>query len=205
MSRVALLCGSRKPPPGGTTVSAAREMLREVAAGIRATGHEQVWIDLRELELPWWDGRTGAEYGCADLDRLCALLSSCRAVVVSAPCYWDALSGVVKNMLDLTGPDPWRSTLVAGLVVGMNESSACHGEDQLRQVVNALGAWWAPYAFVVGNPREHHDPSELRRELRRFGGYVGLTLNSAPWTEPAGEGGDGRARDRAATARTAAG
>lgn len=187
MSLVTLLCGSRKPAPGEAGPSAAREMLRDVARGVRAAGYEPSWLDLRELELPWWDGRTGPEYGCADLDHLCDQVAASRAVVVSAPAYWDALVGTVKNVFDLTGPEPWQSTLVAGLVVGMNDSSAYHGEDQLRQVVCALGAWWAPHAFVVGNPREHPDPSGLRRDLQRFGAYVGILLRDGPW---AGEGGE---------------
>ncbi|WP_083931893.1 NADPH-dependent FMN reductase [Nocardiopsis salina] len=174
MTQVALICGSRKPAPGATERSAAREMLREVARGVDATGHESTWIDLRRVELPWWDGRTGEDYGSADLDRLASDLEACSVAVISAPAYWNGLSGPVKNLFDLLGPAPWRDTTVAGLIVGMNASSAYAGEDQLRQVVSAVGAWWAPHSMVIGNPRDHTDVPALRRDLRRFGGYAGL-------------------------------
>ncbi|MDV6011963.1 NAD(P)H-dependent oxidoreductase [Haloechinothrix sp. LS1_15] len=188
MKRITLLCGSRKPAPGDDSRSAAREMLREVERGVRVTGHESAWLDLRELTLPWWDGRTGREYGNADLNHVCERIAASSAVVISAPSYWDALSGVVKNVFDLTGPDPWRGRVVAGLVVGMNDSSAYHGEDQLRQVVSAVGAWWAPYAFTIGNPRSHADRAQLRKDLRRFGTYVGLMAD--PERRQAGDGTD---------------
>lgn len=171
---VALICGSRKPGPGRTERSASREMLREIEHGVRATGQDTAWIDLRDFELPWWDGRVGTDYGDSALDQIAGILKSCPLVVVSAPAYWDGLSGPTKNLFDLLGDYPWRGKTVAGLVVGMNESSAYAGEDQLRQVVSAVGAWWAPHSMVVGNPREHTDVPTLRRELRRFGAYVGL-------------------------------
>jgi len=152
-------------------------MLREVGIGVRAAGHDTAWVDLRELELPWWDGRQHDEYGNADLDSLVEHVAAADAVVVSAPAYWDCLTGVVKNVFDLAGDRPWRDKLVAGLVVGMNESSAWHGEDQLRQVVSAVGAWWLPTAFVIGDPRSHPDTAALRKELRRFGAYVGLVVS----------------------------
>lgn len=174
MTRIALVCGSRKPAPGRSERSAAREMLREVERGVRAAGRETEWIDLREVELPWWDGRPPEGYASEDLDTVTATLDSCTAVVVSAPAYWNGLSGPVKNLFDLVGPNPWRDSTVAGLIVGMNDASAYAGEEQLRQVVSAVGAWWAPHSMVIGDPSSRTDIPELRRELRRFGGYVGL-------------------------------
>lgn len=174
MVSVALVCGSRKPGPGRDERSASREMLREVGRGVRATGAEERWIDLRDFELPWWDGRTGAEYGSAELDRVAELLAPCPVVVLSAPAYWNGLSGPLKNLFDLLGSAPWQGKTAVGLVVGMNDSSAYAGEDQLRQAVAAVGAWWAPHAMVVGDPRGVRDVAGLRRELRRFGGYAGL-------------------------------
>lgn len=182
--KVLLLCGSMKPAPGSTARSASREMLREIGAGVRAAGAETELLDLRELRLPWWDGRVGQEYGSADLDRCARAIAGADAVVLSAPAYWDSLSGVVKNLFDLLGPAPWRGRLVAGLVVGMNQSSAWHGEDQLRQVLAAVGAWALPEAFVLGDPRSHPDTAALVKELRRFGAFVGLTVLRSPLVAP---------------------
>ncbi|KIH99132.1 hypothetical protein LP52_09165 [Streptomonospora alba] len=178
MTRITLVCGSRKPAPGSTERSAAREMLREVERGVRAAGRDPAWIDLREVELPWWDGRPPEGYASAELDSVTATLDSSSVIVVSAPAYWNGLSGPVKNLFDLVGAKPWRDRTVAGLIVGMNDSSAYAGEEQLRQVVSAVGAWWAPHSMVIGDPRNRTDVSGLRRDLRRFGGYVGLLAGS---------------------------
>jgi azobenzene reductase len=179
MTSVALVCGSRKPAPGSTERSAARALLSEVEHGVRAAGHDTTWIDLREVELPWWDGRPTEDYASDDLNAVTETLASSAVIVISTPAYWDGLSGPVKNLFDLAGARPWRDRTVAGLVVGMNDSSAYAGEEQLRQVVCAVGAWWAPHSMVVPDPRSHADIPGLRRDLRRFGGYVGLLAGSS--------------------------
>lgn len=173
---VALLCGSRKPAPGLDSRSAAREMLREVDAGLRSAGAPTRWVDLRDYDLPHWDGRDADAYGAADLARLHDELDRATAVVVSAPAYWNALSGVLVNVIDLVGDAPLRGKLVGLVVVGMDEASAWHGAAQMRALVQGVGAWCPPEQVVVGNPREHADIAGLRQDLRRYGAYLGLLL-----------------------------
>lgn len=188
---VGLVCGSRKPAPGLDSRSAAREMLREVDRGLRSSGAPTRWIDLRDYELPHWDGRPDDAYDAPDLDRLRADLDAATAFVMSAPAYYNAVSGVLVNAFDLVGAAPLRGKLAGLVVVGMDAPSAWHGAAQMRALVQGLGGWCPPEQVVVGNPREHDDIAGLRQELRRYGAYLGLLLTGRVPAFPTLDG-DGR-------------
>ena len=186
MARYLLVCGSRKPAPGVERPSAARTMLHAVATALAGAGCDHELIDVRELELPFFDGRSADQYGSADLARVSAAIDAAEVVVVSAPAYWGGPSGVVKNLLDLlggaaydAGPDrvrPLAGKTVAMLVVGADDVSAHVGAAWLRVTLAELGGSVAPRAFVVGNPRQLPRPRALLGELADFGRYVaGLT------------------------------
>src|SRR6266536_2685084 len=127
------VCGSRKPAPGISRPSAARELLRAVVQGMAEAGAEAAWLDLRDLDLPHFDGRPPEADGSADLERARAQVLRSQVVVLSVPAFWQGPAGVVKNFLDLVGgpaydapPDqapPLAGKVVALLVVGADRGS----------------------------------------------------------------------------------
>jgi NAD(P)H-dependent FMN reductase len=181
-TRLLFICGSRKPGPGKQGPSAARELLRAVAAGADAAGSPYDWFDLRELDLPFFDGRPASEYGSTDLDRVTAALAASDVLVLSVPAYWGAPAGVVKNLLDLIGgpaydapPEqapPLAGKVAALLVVGADDISAAGALGSLRLTLGSMGAWTAPRAVVVPNPRKLRDVGKLMATLKDFGGYA---------------------------------
>jgi NAD(P)H-dependent FMN reductase len=182
MARYLLVCGSRKPAPGVDRPSAARTMLHAVATGLTGAGCDAELIDVRELDLPFFDGRNADQYGSPDLTRIAGAVSEADVVVLSVPAYWGGPSGVVKNLLDLlggadydAGPDrvlPLAGKTAAMLVVGADDVSAHLGAAWLRTTLAELGASVAPRAFVVGNPRKLPRPRALLDELADFGRYL---------------------------------
>ncbi len=172
---VLLLCGSRKPGPDRPQQrSAARELLKYARRGVRATGVAHTWLDLRELDLPFWDGRRAAELSCPDLDRLAEALFGCRVLLLAAPAYWGALSGVLKNTLDLLGQQPFAGLTVVPLVVGQDDASAWLGLGQLHTVMSRLGATVTTTELVVGDPPSLADPKTVIRDAQRLGAYAGM-------------------------------
>ena len=179
---VLLICGSRKPAPGEDKPSAARQFLVVVGEALREAGVTHESIDLHDLELPHFDGRAAPEYGCADLDRAEAGVRRSRLLVVSVPAYWGGPAGVVKNFLDLLGgaaydhppdqPLPLLGKTVALLVVGSDTDAAYAAHIFMRHALTSMGAWVAPRAEVVGNPRLIRKIDVLLASLRDFGGYV---------------------------------
>lgn len=176
------ICGSRKPGPGKPGPSAARELLRAVALGAEAAGRAHDWLDLRELDLPFFDGRPAADYGSADLDRVSATVAASEVLVLSVPAYWGAPAGCVKNLLDLIGgpaydappeePPPLSGKVAALLVVGADDISAAGALGCLRLTLASMGAWTAPQAVVVPNPRQLRDVGKLMASLKDFGAYA---------------------------------
>lgn len=181
-TRLLFICGSRKPGPGKQGPSAARELLRAVAAGVEAAGGAHDWFDLRELDLPFFDGRPASDYGSADLDRVSAAVAASDVLVLSVPAYWGAPAGVVKNLLDLIGgpaydappdePPPLAGKVAALLVVGADDISAAGALGSLRLTLASMGAWTAPRAVVVPNPRQLRDVGKLMATLKDFGAYA---------------------------------
>jgi NAD(P)H-dependent FMN reductase len=192
-SRFLLICGSRKPAPGRESPSAARTMLRAVGEGVAATGRSYEWLDLRDLDLPFFDGRSVEEYDSPDLARLADAIGESTIVTLSVPAYWGGPAGVVKNALDCLGgaaydaaPDrtlPLEGKIVAVFVVGADDVSAYGAASDIRVTLSELGAWVAPRMVVVGNPRHHPNPRTLLADLKGFGEYV-ASLEAAPVAVP---------------------
>lgn len=173
--RVLLLCGSRKPAPTQPgKKSASRELLRYAQRGVRASGADHTWVDLRELDTPLWNGVPAAELGRPDLDQLVAEVRGSRVLLLAAPAYWGGVSGVVKNVIDLLGRDPFEGLVVVPMVVGQDDASAWLGAAQLRTVMATLGTVVAPVEMVVGDPPSWGDPAALIQEAKRLGVYAGM-------------------------------
>jgi NAD(P)H-dependent FMN reductase len=161
--RIALVCGSRKPAAGQNHKrSACRELLRVVEQGVRSAGGEPEVLDLRDLTLPFFDGRDAEQYGVADLSVLHSHVGAADALILAAPAYWGGLAGALKNALDLLGGaaydtadrlTPFAGKTVGLLVVGAAPGDAEAGCRQLRVALGRMGARCLEEAVVVDNPR----------------------------------------------------
>lgn len=179
---ILLICGSRKPAPGKKIPSAARELLKVIQEGIKNAGGKINLIDLREVELPFFDGRTLDEYKNRDLNSAYDLINKSCLIVFSVPSYWGGPSGVVKNFLDLLGgpkyrdqtnqESPFKNKIVGLLIVGDDDVSSQNSYTDMRTILNALGAWTLPNNVVIGNPRHLKDVNKLFSELKEYGKYL---------------------------------
>ena len=82
------ICGSRKPAPAVDKRSAARELLRAVVQGMTEAGARPRWLDLRDLDLPHFDGRSVEEYHNPDLTLAADAVRRSDVIVLSVPAYW---------------------------------------------------------------------------------------------------------------------
>jgi NAD(P)H-dependent FMN reductase len=177
-----ILCGSRKPAPNYNRHSAARELLRPVQAGLDNAGCPSITLDMRDLDLPQFDGRDRAEYHASDLDLVHKHLTDAQVLIVSVPAYWNSVSGPLVNLFNLIGGaaydhDPDRLPPLNGLIaitvtVGADESSAYLAAGQMRGILSSMGAWIAPREVIVGNPRAIPNMGRIVRQLRELGQYA---------------------------------
>lgn len=182
MNRVTVLCGSRKPAPGVDRPSSSRELLRAVVAGLDDEGAEHTSVDLRDLDLPQFDGRGPDDHDCPDLQHVRTVLAGSDALVVSVPAYWSMASGPLVNLFNLLGganydldpdlPLPLDGLVAVLLTVGADDTSAHLGAQQVRGMLAAMGAWVAPRQVTVGNPRRIARFADVVADLRRLGRYA---------------------------------
>jgi NAD(P)H-dependent FMN reductase len=182
MNHVTILCGSRKPAPNVDRHSSSRELLRAVHAGLDDKGCPWVALDLRDLDIPQFDGRECADYGVPGLDEVRKQLASTEVLVVSVPAYWNAASGPLVNLFNVVGganydldpdrPLPLENVTAILVTVGADESSAYLAASQMRGMLSSMGAWVAPREVTIGNPRNVRNMAKVVAELRELGRYA---------------------------------
>lgn len=164
MSDVALLCMSRKPSEHEPLKrSAARQLLRVCETSLTDAGIDTDFIDLRDHDIPYFDGRPAADYGPV-VDDLAARLRRARLVLFSFPAYWGGLNGYGKNFLDVLGgavydakdrTTPLTGAFVSAVVVGGTQGDSGAGLAGFRHTMAEMGATPLPDAIALDNPRTH--------------------------------------------------
>lgn len=158
-----LICGSMKPSPGRDTKSAARELLNLVKKKFDEQGYDNYKVlDLRNLNLPFFDGRNTSEYENESVDELYNSMLEAEHIIISAPAYWKSVVGSVINAMNVIGGPlydfPEKKELLVGkkvslIVVGAEFADAVHGSSQLRNVFTAMGATVLRKEIIIGNLR----------------------------------------------------
>ncbi|MCB9797992.1 MAG: NAD(P)H-dependent oxidoreductase [Alphaproteobacteria bacterium] len=177
---VLAICGSRRAH------SSTRKALAVALRAAEGAGAEVSWFDLGENELPFCDGRGPNEP--YDDPRVKALRDNVRAadaVLIGSPEYHGSMSGALKNLLDLLGPEELRNTVVGVLATARGDAGAMNTLNHLRHVVRWMNAWVLPTQVSVPRAQERFDsygePDEglrveldkLGRELVRYGKLIG--------------------------------
>lgn len=176
---ILLICGSMKPPLNKKTPSAAREFLKIVQQGIHKTGGQTQFIDLRDMRLPFFDGREKiVEYKNKDLLGIKKAIHDSDIVIISIPAYWSGPSGVVKNLIDLLGgpryrknieDSPFKRKIIGFVIVGDTEESAQSTSVSIRNAINAQEGIVLPISMVIGNPHDVQNISGLMQKLYAYG------------------------------------
>jgi NAD(P)H-dependent FMN reductase len=172
------VCASLKPAPGRQGRSAARSILYYALDTLGAVYPEVFLLDLRDHQLPFFDGQMPHEYDDPALQFVWSCVGRTGALLLSVPAYWSGVSGVFKNFVDtLCGPiyDYDREDIVTTifankpvglLIVGADETSAHVGADQAQQIMLSTGAQLVGQPVVVTNPRSGGiEAGMLSREL----------------------------------------
>ncbi len=175
MSAIELVCLSKKPAQSEPRKrSAARQLLRVCAEALSDAHIEAGFIDLRDVDFPWFDGRPVEAYGEA-VQSISQRLTAARAVLFSFPAYWGGLNGYGKNFLDVMGGaaydasdrgTPLSSTFVSAVVVGGSAGDSGTGLAQFRHSLAEMGAIALPWQVTLDNPRTHPNLEAVITECR---------------------------------------
>lgn len=159
-----LICGSMKPAPGLTKSSAAREVLKVIKKCFTDVGYENYHtLDLRELNLPYFDGRSAEEYMHEGVNQLFNDFLEAKTIVVSAPAYWRNVAGGLINALNLIGGPlydfPEKANFLKGkeiflITVGASYVDSVYASTQLKSTFSSMGANISQKEIIIGNIRE---------------------------------------------------
>lgn len=95
MSKIVIVQGSLNPE------SKTAIVVKETEKVLKARNIDFETLDLRSLELQFCDGRSLSDYN-EDMQRAYRILESADGFIFGMPVYCWSMSGVVKNLIDIT-------------------------------------------------------------------------------------------------------
>jgi len=145
---------------GSTRTGSLSKQLARAACGLaQAAGHAATFVDLREFEMPLYDGDLEAAHGLPEgAVRLRALILASEGVLVVTPEYNASLPAVLKNALDWTsrphaaepGVAAWKGKVGALLSSSPGALGGQRALVHLRQVLMNLGVLVVTEQFALG-------------------------------------------------------
>jgi NAD(P)H-dependent FMN reductase len=148
------------------TDSFNKKLVKLAANGARAAGAEVTLLDLRELDLPLFDGDLEAKGMPAGVTKLKALMIGHEGFLISSPEYNSSISGVLKNAIDWASrPVPNEPTLACfkDKVVSLMSASpgalgGIRGLPTVRLILNNIGSLVLPEQLAVSKAHEAFSP-----------------------------------------------
>jgi FMN reductase len=168
---------------GSTRVSSSAERsLTFAAEGARHAGAEVELFVGRRLMFPIFDTETKERTD--DVREFLAAVRRADALIISAPGYHGAVSGMIKNALDYLedlrqDPSAYLDGMAVGCIaVASGWQAAGSTLQSLRMVVHALRGWPTPFGAAINSSaivfgadgRPDDEPSAL--QLRMVGEQV---------------------------------
>ena len=163
-----------------------RRLLATAARAAEQAGATVTIVELRDLELPPYDGDFEAAQGLpAGAEKLKAAIAGADGLLIASPEYNHSIPGTLKNALDWAsrGSDrvyDGKSVALIGAAPGA--LGAVRALLHLRQVLAAVGAWVVPGMVAVPRAGEAFDEQgDLKDETLRgqLEGLVGKLVSHA--------------------------
>lgn len=153
MTRILVIPGSNRE------ASLNRRLAQAAARAAAAAGAEVTLADLRNLELPLYDGDLEASRGLpANALRLKAMIAAHDALIIASPEYNASLPPLLKNAIDWASrpgqgglpANPFAGRYALLLSASPGALGGLRGLAHLRAVLEQLGTWLLPQNFALG-------------------------------------------------------
>ena len=153
-------------------------------AAARAAGAQVSAVDLGSYQLPFCDGREDESTYGGQTQAFRGLVRAADGLLIGSPNYHGSYTGVLKNALDLLGPDAMRDKLVGLVVTARGDAGAMNTLNHLRHVCRWMNAWVIPAEVSIPGAQDAFDASgaicrpQLAGQLENLGAelvrYAGL-------------------------------
>lgn len=125
---------------GSVVGSKTRKATTEVARKINALGqHEVEYIDLKDYDFPFSDGRNYLDYGGTTSEALKKIMEA-DVVIIGTPIFQASIPGTLKNLFDLLPADGFRDKTVGMVVTAGSLRHYLVAEQQLKPILSYMKA-----------------------------------------------------------------
>ena len=132
------ICGSIRTD---STTAIALAVASESASGAGANVRT---LQLGTLDLPFCDGRNDERSYGGDTTQFIDAVEWADGLLIGSPNYHGSLTGVLKNALDLLGPDAIRDKLVGLIATARGEAGAMNTLNHTRHICRWMNGWVIP-------------------------------------------------------------
>ena len=158
--RVVGISGSlRQGNSTSAVVSIALEGAREVGADVAL-------LDLAEYDLVFCDGRDDDSTYPPGVHRLRADVAAAAGIILGTPEYHGAITGVLKNALDLMNSDEFGGKMIGLVGVSGGGMGATNALGNLRTIGRSLHAWVVPEQISVARVDDALNPDRSLKDPR---------------------------------------
>jgi FMN reductase len=125
---------------GSVVGSKTRKATTELAEKIKALGgHELEYIDLKEYDFPFSDGRNYLDYGGSTSEALKKIMDA-EVIFIGTPIFQASIPGTLKNLFDLLPADGFRDKTVGLVVTAGSLRHYLVAEQQLKPILSYMKA-----------------------------------------------------------------
>ncbi len=127
-----------------------RKLLKIAVRFAKEAGAQVETVDLKEPEIPMYDGDVEAQGFPQSVQRLRKKIASCDGLLLASPEYNFSVSGPMKNAIDWASRDPNVLDGKAVAIFGASNGGfgTVRGQIHLREVLVGLNVWVIPMPQV---------------------------------------------------------
>lgn len=165
------------------TDSFNKQLARVAADFARAAGAEVTVLDLKEWQLPIYDGDLEAAEGIpAKALELREILKSHDGYIISSPEYNGSISAVLKNTIDWAsrpregepGLVCFRGKTAALFAASPGALGGLRGLTHVRAILSGIGVYLVPDQFALSKANEAFDEAGGLKDQRQAAAVRGI-------------------------------
>ena len=145
-----------------------RKLLRIAVQAAEKEGAEVDLVDLRELNLPLYDGDLEAKEGLPEgAVRFKERIGRADGLLIASPEYNQSVPGTFKNAIDWASrgeDDVFENKMGALMGASPGGFGAVRSLLHLRQILTALGVWLIPSQVTLSRARQAFDSEGVLKD-----------------------------------------
>lgn len=164
---------------GSVVGSKTRKATTELTEKIKALdAHEIEYIDLKDYDMPFSDGRNYLDYGGSTTEALTKIMEA-DVIYIGTPIFQASIPGPLKNLFDLLPADGLNNKTVGIIITAGSLRHYLVAEQQLKPILSYMKANIVPgYVYILD---QDFGPEGIENDdiLFRLDALIDNTFNNA--------------------------